>query len=116
MNNQFMEIITICMQRILDQKFIAGGYAVQAQDSLNDVIQYCDNKNLKQTLHGLCNSVIELIHSDIIAPNTKYTPEQCEQLINNFGGLLQVIIVRLEEETFDQQLYQKVLDIVNTLG
>lgn len=38
-----MDIINICMQRILDQKFIAGGYVIPTQDSLNDVVQHCDN-------------------------------------------------------------------------
>ena len=47
MNTKFVEIINICILRILDQRFIAGGYIIPAQDSLNDVVQYCDNQNLK---------------------------------------------------------------------
>jgi hypothetical protein len=35
-----------------------------------------------------------------------------EQLVNNLGGLLQPIIVRLEER-FDQYLYEKTLGFVN---
>jgi hypothetical protein len=41
-----------------------------------------------------------------------YTPEQVEQLINNFGGLLQVIIIRLEKEFIDEELKGKILNMV----
>jgi hypothetical protein len=62
MNYQFKEIIEICMQRILDQKFMAGGYAIPAQDALNDVVQSCDCSNLRNVLYDLCNSVIDLMN------------------------------------------------------
>jgi hypothetical protein len=99
------------MERILDQKFIAGGYAVPSQDALNDIVQYCDNKNLKEVLYGLCNSVLDLI-CQINAQDTHYEPDQLEQLMNNFGGFLQPIIVRLEEN-FDDFLREKTKNFVN---
>lgn len=63
------------MTRILDQKFIAQGLITPAQDSLNDVIQNCDYQNLKDTLNNLCISVLDVIESEILSQDTKYTDE-----------------------------------------
>jgi hypothetical protein len=63
MNYQFKEIVEVCMGRILDQRFIAGGFVIPAQDALNDVVQYCDYKSLKEVLNNLCTSVLDLINN-----------------------------------------------------
>jgi hypothetical protein len=44
--------------------------------------------------------------------DTMYTPEQQEQLINNFGGLLQVIIVRLEEGFITDDLKSTIMNTI----
>lgn len=50
LNNQFTEIIQLCVAKVLSQEFIAGGFIVGLADSVNDICQHCDADGLRQEL------------------------------------------------------------------
>lgn len=54
LNNQFTDIIRLCVDKVLNQAFIAGGYIVGLADSVNDICQHCDANSLQQELAALC--------------------------------------------------------------
>jgi hypothetical protein len=45
-----------------------------------------------------------IIDRNILAGGNIYTSDEIELLINNLGGMLQVLIVRLETEHLDQAI------------
>jgi hypothetical protein len=47
MNPHFVEVMNVCISKIIDPKFISGGYSTMAQDAVTDITQHCDKANLK---------------------------------------------------------------------
>jgi len=86
----------------------------QSQDSVNDIIQYCHFKGLKNELVNFCDQILNLIN-DIIGQNSSYNSEQVELLINNFGGMLQTVIVRIEQQFMSPDLIQKLFSTLTNL-
>ena len=76
---------------------------IAIQDSVNDVTQFCDNQSLKNELKMLSEQILQLIDQNIIQGGT-YNAEEVEYLVNNLGGMMQVIIVRLETDYLDDAL------------
>ena len=116
-NNELENIAVRCLENITDQRFIAGGYIVAAQDSFNDIIEYCDYKNVKQHLRQICKRIVQFIAQNLLVENSRYTEEQVEMLSNNFGGTLQVVIVRLERngliDPYDGDLKEPIVQVIN---
>ena len=62
MNNQFVSIVQVILQKICDPYFIQIGYSGAAQDKLNDIIQHCDNCNeIKGHLANLLMHILSQI-------------------------------------------------------
>ena len=61
LNNQFIEIIKLGMDKIVDKQYVKGGHLISIQDAVNDVTQYCDNVGLRHELRMLCEQVLILI-------------------------------------------------------
>jgi hypothetical protein len=53
LNSYFASVMNGCMIKILEKEFIQKGMLSVAQDSANDVAQYCDSKGLKNDMVNL---------------------------------------------------------------
>lgn len=62
LNNNFKDILSYCINKILSKEFIQGGYLTGAQDAVNDITQHCDYKNLKQILTDFCDQILALLN------------------------------------------------------
>lgn len=57
-----------------------------------------------------------IIDRNILAGGNIYTSDEIELLINNLGGMLQVLIVRLETEHLDQAIIQLIYEILTKVS
>lgn len=54
LNNQFVEIINIGVNNVLNEQMISEGHYIAILDAINDITQTCDFENLKIDLYKLC--------------------------------------------------------------
>lgn len=111
MNNQFSEIIQLAIQVVINERFIQEGHSQIAQDCINDICQHCDSKGLQSLLISLIQNVLQLISGQILN-NSTFTPMQVESLVNNFGGMLQVLVVMIGKDALTDEL---IAELFNTL-
>ena len=86
------------MSKVLDRSLTDSGFLSPVMDCLNDMTQHCDHEGLAAELGQLCHSIIQQLGENILngANPGGYSVEEKEVLVNNFGGLLQILIVRLQ--------------------
>lgn len=93
LNDKFNDIVNWTVSKIIDYSLMDCGYLSPVMDSLNDMVQHCDQKGLQSNLYVLYTSVIGLMTNDIITRS----PAEKEILVNNFGGFIQIILVGLKD-------------------
>lgn len=86
------------MSKVLDRSLTDSGFLSPVMDCLNDMTQHCDHEGLAAELGQLCHSIIQQLGENILngANPGGYSVKEKEVLVNNFGGLLQILIVRLQ--------------------
>lgn len=99
------------MSRILNRSLADSGYLSPVMDSLNDMIQHCDYEGLLDELFQLCSSVVHQLDEVILSQSNPggYAPAEKEIMVNNIGGLLQILIVRLQGRLERDGLRDRVL-------
>ena len=70
----------------------------QAQDSVTEIIQHCDSSNLKQALINILSKVLTMIESQFNSQGAA-NEEQRDLIVHGFGGMLQVLIVKIGQDT-----------------
>jgi hypothetical protein len=86
------------MGKILDHSLTESGFLSPVMDCLNDMAQHCDHERLGNELYHLCSSVVKQLSESVAAEGNPqgYSSEEKETLVNNLGGLLQILVVRLQ--------------------
>jgi len=108
--------MNLCISKILEVEFINGGFISFAQDAVNDITQHCDNTGLKGELVAFGEQILSQIDQNVLSPSAQFSQEHREILVNNFGGLLQVIIVRIEQDGLNNEMVQKVFDTLTNVS
>lgn len=66
LNPYFVETMNLCISKVLDKDLINQGFSTQSHDAINDITQHCDHMGLKTSLIELCDSLIEMMMSNIL--------------------------------------------------
>lgn len=115
LNEFFVDVINTCISKVLEPQFIDLGYSTMTQDSVNDITQFCDSFGLRDSLIGFCDNLLQTINDQILSSTSKYSEGQIELLLNNFGGLLQILIVRIEQQNMPEHLVNNLITVLNML-
>jgi hypothetical protein len=118
LNSFFVGTVELCISKTLNMDLLQGGFSSMTSDAVNDISQHCDNEGLRQSLQELCDHLLTMM--DELAQRGTYTgnqysEEHIEQLVNNFGGLLQVLVVRIGREHMPQELIQKTFNTLSSV-
>lgn len=89
------EIVTLGCQKATDPNYLDRG--LSTMDQVSDIIQYSDPLQLREIYQQLAMNVLEQINL-YLNNDGSFTEDQRNKVIVNFGGSLQVLLVRLEND------------------
>lgn len=93
LNGYFEGVMNACMGKIIEKEFIAKGVTSSAQDAANDIAQHCDEHGLKNEMITLAIKVDQQIQN-MSSTESDYDREASELLVQNLGGMMQILIAR----------------------
>lgn len=114
LNKYYVSCNNTCINKVLDVNFLAGGFSTQCQDPINDISQNCDTDGLQAELVSFLDQLVTMIGGNVMQGNA-YSEDHVELILNNFGGLLQILIAHVRRENLSEEIQSNLCELLSAL-